>query len=213
MPLTRGNPENTDPWMACNSIRYRSAPGNLAGTPEGYIGKGERYGDAPAPLAAMLETTVKGGLVADKGQILLEVGRVFLGIDGLPHVVATKMAAVESTVHPVIEGCFGMKSSLFRYKARPLDGIWATAPYLHNGSVANLYELLLPPAQRATRFFVGTRRFDPVKVGYRTDAAAPGNSFEFDTTRPGNSNAGHDFGVSRMSEADRQNLLAYLKTL
>lgn len=214
VPLTRGNPNNTDPWMACNAVRYKSAPGNLQGLPEGYIGEGARYTDAPAPLVMMLETTVKGALLADKGEILLQIGRVYLGIGGLPHVV-NQMAMVEKKIEadPVVEGCFDMKSDLFRYKARPLDGIWATAPYLHNGSVANLYELLLPPAKRATRFYVGTRRFDPEKVGYRTDAAAPGNSFEFDTTKPGNSNEGHDFGASKFSGTDRQNLLAYLKTL
>lgn len=55
------------------------------------------------------------------------------------------------------------------YKARPLNGIWATAPFLHNGSVPTLDDLLLPPAQRPQEFRVGCRGFDPQKVGYVQD--------------------------------------------
>lgn len=52
------------------------------------------------------------------------------------------------------------------YKARPLNGIWATAPYLHNGSVANLRELLSPPDERSETIVVGCSNFDPVDVGF-----------------------------------------------
>ena len=67
--------------------------------------------------------------------------------------------------------------------------MWATAPFLHNGSVPSLYELLLPAAQRSKTFRVG-RAFDPVKVGVDTTEA---NAFLLDTALPGNSNAGHSF--------------------
>ena len=53
---------------------------------------------------------------------------------------------------------------LAQYKARPLQGAWATAPFLHNGSVPNLYELLSPVTERSKRFFLGRREYDPVKV-------------------------------------------------
>jgi hypothetical protein len=101
----------------------------------------------------------------------------------------------------------------FAYKARPLDGIWATAPYLHNGSVPTLYDILLPPAQRPRSFNTGTREYDPVKGGYRTDAAAAGNTFTFNATGPGNSNEGHDYNVGRLTEEQRLALLEYLKSL
>ena len=55
------------------------------------------------------------------------------------------------------------------YKARPLDGIWATPPYLHNSSVPNLYEMLVPAARRTARFYLGSMRFDPKHVGYETE--------------------------------------------
>lgn len=77
------------------------------------------------------------------------------------------------------------------YKARSLDGIWATAPFLHNGSVPNLYELLLPVAERSASFYVGSTEFDPVKVGFET-VWSPG-AFRLNTTIAGNLNSGHEF--------------------
>jgi hypothetical protein len=106
------------------------------------------------------------------------------------------------------------------YKARPLDGIWATPPYLHNGSVPDLYALLSPVAERPSRFFLGGREFDPVRVGYRSEPLPGG--FELDTGVAGNSNAGHAFddgprggGIigRRLSPEERRALVEYLKTL
>jgi mono/diheme cytochrome c family protein len=98
------------------------------------------------------------------------------------------------------------------YKARPLNGIWATGPYLHNGSVPNLYQLLLPSDQRAASFSVGSREFDPKHVGFRSDAGP----FQFDTSLPGNSNKGHEgrpYGTDRLTDEERWQLVEYLKTL
>ena len=100
---------------------------------------------------------------------------------------------------------------LMAYKARPLEGIWSTAPYLHNGSVPTLYALLQAPADRPKTFYVGSRLFDPKHVGYDTRPVAPGNSFVFDTSLVGNSNKGHDYGVGALSETERLELLEYLK--
>ena len=76
------------------------------------------------------------------------------------------------------------------YKAAPRDGTWAIPPYLHNNSVPNLYELLIPAKERSKKFFMGAE-FDPVKVGVDT-SEKPGK-FLFDTSLYGNSNAGHSF--------------------
>ncbi len=103
-------------------------------------------------------------------------------------------------------------ASLMSYKARPLNGIWATAPFLHNGSVPTLYDLLLPVNERPKTFGVGLREFDPVKVGYLNDVKNPNMPFIFDTTKPGNSNSGHLYGVD-LTEAERWVLLEYLKSL
>lgn len=97
------------------------------------------------------------------------------------------------------------------YRARPLNGIWATAPYLHNGSVPDLVELLRPPAQRAKMFYVGNWEFDPGRVGFEWKSPFA-NAFLFDTRLPGNSNAGHEHGTT-LSAEDRAALIEYLKTL
>jgi hypothetical protein len=104
------------------------------------------------------------------------------------------------------------------YKARPLNGIWATAPYLHNGSVPNLDELLQPAAQRSRSFSVGVRTFDPVRVGFLTDVPGfPKFTVNDVNGNPivGNSNAGHEgeeYGTN-LSAEERRQLLEYLKTL
>ena len=97
---------------------------------------------------------------------------------------------------------------LLAYKGRPLNGIWATAPYLHNGSVPNLYELFLPSCHaeesaagqncRSQTFTVGSREFDPEKVGFvsKSKEKYP-RLFAFDTSKPSNSNRGHEYAVGK----------------
>ena len=102
-----------------------------------------------------------------------------------------------------------------KYKARPLNGIWATAPYLHNGSVPNLDALLRPVKDRPTSFSIGTRTFDPEKVGYVIDAPGfPKYEVIDQKNNPviGHSNVGHEFGTS-LNDDERRQLIAYLKTL
>jgi hypothetical protein len=105
------------------------------------------------------------------------------------------------------------------YKAGPRDGAWATPPFLHNGSVPSLYELLLPAAQRSKTFFLG-RDFDPVKLG--VDTSGDSGKFLYDTTLLGNSNAGHSFqdgprgnGVigRLLTDDQRWELIEYLKSI
>ena len=100
--------------------------------------------------------------------------------------------------------------NLKAYKARPLNGIWATAPYLHNGSVPNLWQLLQPPAARVREFYVGSRAFDPVQVGFAIESFPGG--FQFDTSLRGNSNSGHDYGTA-LADAQKWELIEYLKSL
>lgn len=106
------------------------------------------------------------------------------------------------------------------YKVRPLDGIWATAPFLHNGSVPTLWDLLGPADRRPAKFCLGSRLYNPKEVGYSTDCV-PG-SFELDTSIPGNRNSGHEFrnapfgnGVvgRRLTDEERWDLIEFLKTL
>jgi cytochrome c5 len=120
------------------------------------------------------------------------------------------------------------------YRARPLNGVWATAPYLHNGSVPSLYWMLKPASERPKQFCMGTRDFDPQQVGFRVEpgekqACRHGETL-FSVTNsdgspaPGNSNLGHSLegtpgpgkpGVigRLLTEDERYDLIEYLKTL
>jgi hypothetical protein len=103
------------------------------------------------------------------------------------------------------------------YVVRPLAGVWATAPYLHNASVPTLDDLLKSSEQRPKEFLVGYRGYDTDRVGYISDPvkipdAARKGLFKYDTSLQGNSNAGHEYGA-RFDESQRKAILAYLKTL
>ncbi|MBL1274635.1 MAG: hypothetical protein COB30_000950 [Ectothiorhodospiraceae bacterium] len=100
--------------------------------------------------------------------------------------------------------------NLFAYRARPLDGIWASAPYLHNGSVQNLYELLLPAEERKESFNVGSQRFDPKRVGFRNSHGR--NTSTLDTFDIGDSNSGHEYGTT-LGKKERWALIEFMKTL
>lgn len=119
-------------------------------------------------------------------------------------------------------------ADLVAYKGRPLNGIWATAPYMHNGSMSTLYQTLLPDAERETSFYVGGNTFDPVNVGFI--ATGQGNSFLFETTDEsgnpimGNTNTGHSGNMYTktldddgqwhdFTDEQRYQLIEYMKTL
>ena len=114
------------------------------------------------------------------------------------------------------------------YRPRPLEGVWATAPFLHNGSVPSIYQLLLPAEERDQVFYLGRKEYDPEALGLKVDKFK--GAFKYDTTVTGNSNLGHEFndglcgdGVigyalpdnpgycRQFTEQERKALLEYLK--
>ena len=94
-----------------------------------------------------------------------------------------------------------------KYWSPTLAGVWARSPYLHNGSVRTMQELLTPPAGRAKTFHRGSRIFDPAPMGYTDEGA-----YLLDASSAGNSNAGHDYGTG-LSSTEKRELVEYLKTL
>ncbi len=158
-----------------------------------------KVGQPPDVVAILVNAERHLGDKIDKASIrkfLKEIGR--------------KLKVAEQD--PGKQVCFP-EGALACYKARPLNGIWATAPYLHNGSVRTMRQLLLPADQREPSFKVGTREFNPVDMGFRNDGA-----FTLDTGLPGNSNAGHDgpiYGNEVWAKDSKRMdaLLEYLKTL
>jgi hypothetical protein len=111
----------------------------------------------------------------------------------------------------------------YGYLAGPLDGIWARAPYLHNGSVPTVAELLKPPAERVRCFYRGNRHYDETNLGWVSTQDSEGGKplFKYCTVQtpgdpasppiPGNSNVGHPYTID--DAGNRADLIAYLKTL
>ena len=110
------------------------------------------------------------------------------------------------------------------YQAPPLDGVWATAPYFHNGSVPTLYHVLNSKARPKlyTRSFkTDEADYDKANVGWKVTElkGLPDGELHphearkiYDTSAPGRSNGGHTYGDD-LSEADRKAVIEYLKTL
>jgi len=99
------------------------------------------------------------------------------------------------------------------YVGEPLDGLWLRAPYLHNGSVPNLRDLLEPQAKRTRVFYRGYDVYDPKNVGFISQGeASQREGWRFDTAVRGNGNQGHRYGTD-LSAFKKAALLEYLKTL
>jgi mono/diheme cytochrome c family protein len=137
-----------------------------------------------------------------------------------------KQSYIDHKVTPAEQKTYDLPDDKIRwvttkgYVARPLRGIWAAAPYLHNGSVPTLDDLLRPEDERPVVFPVGPTEYDPVRVGVVSSfrdvpKAQRGRMGVYDTRLKGNSNRGHSgaaFGTE-LPEGDRKALLEYLKGL
>jgi hypothetical protein len=217
----------TDPKMVLNSARM-SDPGLLKGAPMPPPAIGARIAN-PAKTTDILANTVVGSLLgevvalasvnpaqwAQSGVLraihkdLVDLPRESLDLIHVADIVAFINARLSNMFNPPATGGSGAA-----YESRVLYGIWAAAPYLHNGSVPNLWELLTPAQQRTRSFKVGSRVFDPKNVGYVTDRSPFDNgTFAVDPTNAnGNGNAGHEYGTT-LSEDERWAIIEYLKTL
>jgi hypothetical protein len=213
----------TDPWMACNAYDYSGPSGQMKGAYFGWIGEKE-------PMSTLLAGTVGGALLGQKMNITKEVAAQFFHMPRPPKVERMNPASVASVKRTPqrslqLERCMTRRSPNLGYTSRPLNGIWATAPYLHNGSVASLYELLLPPSERRISFVVGSREFDPLNVGVvvgngeTAEIVQSGNRFTFNARDEnnvpidGNSNEGHDYDNKSLTREERMAIIEYLKSL
>lgn len=192
----------TDKTMAMNIITRKSITGILKDQPAPPLCNlnPDKFGSEDRSLQ-LVRAGVGGILQNGLDRATLEKGLA-------PFREAARKAACQDNCDPDKEGdkCFLPPS----YKGRPLNGIWSSAPFLHNGSVPNLWELLQTPDKRVTVFNVGSWEIDPVKVGFVT-TPEPATS-KFDTTLPGNSNSGHEYGTD-LSDQEKWELIEYIKTL
>jgi hypothetical protein len=210
----------TDPTMAMNSVNYTGYAGNFESVYQD-TDVGPLVVQKRAPVVQVLTAATKGAVAtpdADKWVIrrfadwAYMLGKSFFDNEIKPSVKSGNYKP-DTTAGPY--------QSLLSYKARSLNGIWATAPYLHNGSVPNMWSLLQPADERPTEFCVGNREFDPVNMGFSTegcDKNDPKDKRRFIVEPMGNHNTGHEFGTGKdgkdkLTEQERWDLIEYIKTL
>jgi hypothetical protein len=102
------------------------------------------------------------------------------------------------------------------YVVPHLDGVWLRGPYLHNGSVPTIRDLLTPAQQRPVRFYRGYDVLDRKKLGFISqdngDAMVTRGGMLFDTAKQGNGNQGHEYGTE-LQEDEKEALIEFMKTL
>ena len=223
--MTKLEKIGTDPKMANNGVGYKGSSGLV------------RH------FYVSTTSTIGNILIQDKSPVAAILTKATLNVVATPDADKWFFTRFGEWAYNLIDGYFNNTiqpsikagdytpdttaspyASLKAYKGRPLNGIWATGPYLHNGSVPTLYHLLLPAAQRPKSFMVGSRELDVEKVGFRFEGYGD-ESTRFDTSLPANSNLGHEYGThdtmdangnllqKALTEEDRWALIEYLKSL
>lgn len=167
----------------------------------------------PSKAFDLLEYSVIGSMV-ESGAIIPALAEDLLASIG------SRAGATAKKAQDELENSFAVQSTKeegkFLYESRVMEGIWGAAPYLHNGSVPTMSDLLKPADERPVTFAVGPV-FDPINIGLADEQ--PG-SYTRTTTgcatpaerNSGNSRCGHEFGTTLPLE-DKRALLEYIKTL
>ena len=187
----------------------------------GNLDRMQRWAEAlpPAPYPGSVDR-----MLADKGKAVFEGACAECHAPGGAKVnqvipigwVGTDRARLDALTPETVEGFKALTYKKWRYThfrktngyvATTLDGVWARAPYLHNGSVPTLAALLRPPGERPVEFRRGSPRYDLERVGFESGVGRP-----YDTRLAGNGNGGHPWGTDLPREQKRA-LLEYLKTL
>jgi hypothetical protein len=220
----------TDPAMAQNSVNYSGYSGNFKNTYQAES-VGALVIKDRAPVVQILTAATMGEVATEPNpdkwwpqrslDWLYLMAKSFFD-NKIKASVKSGNYDPDTTAEPY--------RSLLSYKARALNGIWATAPYLHNGSVPSIYDLLLPVKRpgdpedglyRPVEFKVGSREFDPRKIGLRTEGY---EGFTFKADKLGDFNSGHEYGTVHapavngqkpepLTDEQRWDLVEYIKTL
>lgn len=219
----------TDAKMAVNSATYQGYSGILHNR---YVstGSGNILLQRQVPAVALLTAATRNVVTTPDSDKWVMTRWIERSLDFAYTYFDNEVQSSLKTGDYVPDTMVNPFASVMAYKARPLNGIWATAPYLHNGSVPTLYDLLLPKKQpddpedgeyRPDEFVVGSREFDPGKVGFKS---AGYDGFLFRTGIWGNYNSGHEYAAGRtpmpdgtylpaLTKEQRLDLLEYLKSL
>lgn len=214
----------TDAMTAANALNYTGAAGFLKDSSITVDGKFKVPFADETPVAALLTKTTLGAVATPDPDLgFFEwAATLYLSMKENPIKSTSKQGSFQQAT---ADNPF---ADLNAYKGRSLNGIWATGPFLHNGSVPTLYHLLLPADQRPKEFLVGSRELDTEYVGFKwaMDSNSEYNSkgFTFNVDRPANTNVGHEYGIAKCETLPQKDgdlscsekrwaLVEYMKTL
>lgn len=155
-------------------------------------------------LAPIVGTQYQNRIDAVVSVVDLVINKAFKDLN-----LSTEQQAAYVGYRTYAEG-YSVPTAIYAYKARPLNGVWASSPYLHNGSVRTLKELLIRDTEREKSFFTGSRSFDPIDVGFKSIDDL--SSQRFDVNLSGNNNSGHNYGVN-YTDTQKKALIEFLKSL
>ncbi len=230
----------TDPTMACNALLHKVASGYLEGEKNvvGFVPSpnNDRFADR-AVTTDLLRILIQRDVLANKtkslsaiaeNQIVAAGERLarFTYVVGSYALSGQNAGDVFEPLRDQLKTCaehladaraLAPETPLPVYKSRPMNGIWATAPYIHNGSVPTLYDLLLPQKERPASFGYFDGEMDVVKGGLKNASDNPSafifNTFDKDGRAiVGNWNGGHEYGTG-LGHEERLDLVEYLKSL
>jgi hypothetical protein len=229
----------TDPTMACNAAMHMVPTGRMKGEKnvKGFIPlPGHPIFGERAVTTDVLRVLIQKDITSNATLSILELSvnqlagvrdlirsAFYVVVDNVlyPSSARDKMQELRNQLArcaTFVEAARAMdpESALPVYKSRPLNGIWATAPYLHNGSVPTLYDLLLTQEQRPEKFGYVDGEMDLVKGGLKDQASHP-DAFQFkvfdnDFMVTGNWNGGHEYGAG-LTDEEKMDLVEYLKGL
>lgn len=216
----------TDPMNSWAVAHYRASTGILEGTKQNVF-FGKPFADSTRALSiagngaiglakkSLLKVLTAIAATAEEGPIVSQE-KLQEGLEQMDSLQQIQYQEAGHQQWSVMQNTpTDLKLDGLKYKARPLNGIWATAPYLHNGSVPNLWELLKAPKDRMPTFWVGSRKFDAKNVGFVTDEGK--NEFRVmdgnGEIMLGNSNLGHDYAGGQYTDQQKWDLIEYMKTL
>jgi len=186
---------------------------------------------AKEPIITILGASVIGAItqepvklveaLAANPRLLFELPKPALDLKGLADPLEAGRQALRSALQGLFRkeivdlGLLQAPPTQYKYEAKVLEGIWAAAPYLHNGSVPTLADLLEPAVNRPASFKVGPS-YDLDKVGLAKDQGK--STYVYTTTGcddldSGNSRCGHEFGTTQLTPDEKKALLEYLKQL
>lgn len=174
----------------------------------------------PLPIQADLAARGKTIFTAQCAECHAPGGKTYGRVTSLreigtdPEVLAAYDARTVAALHALKQPplLYPAQQQTDGYKNVSLAGLWARAPYLHNGSVPTLWDLLQPPGLRPATFARGGNVLDPKRLGFEIGTGSTVQPFLFDTRLRGNSNAGHTYAVD-LPEVDKIALIEFLKSL